>query len=70
MSTYWSNDNGAVICDRHMGAYLRASVEKYPKALVHHTVLGSWEYVPAREAFSLAQDFGYICETCHFGGES
>lgn len=54
----WVSDNGDVVCDKHAGAYLSASIASKPKAKTHITPLDKWS------AYSLNRLGGLPCEVC------
>jgi hypothetical protein len=38
----WVSDNGDVLCEEHIGTYLKASIEANGQAIQHKTPLDTW----------------------------
>lgn len=69
---YWANDNGAICCEKHAGAYLTYAIEEHPNAKEHHTPLGTYELMTDEEVTDfenfINEEIGgrSICETCRY----
>jgi len=67
---YIHHDQGSVVCERHAGHYLQASLEAYPEMKVHGTPLGIWILANELDAemFRLGTDgIEFDCEICREG---
>lgn len=68
--TYWENDNGAIYCEAHLGSYMTAAILTNPKAIIHHTPLGSYYKMmihKVKDFEALMAELGKrpeCCETC------
>lgn len=62
----WANDNGAIVCEEHAGAYLRSAIEARPKARTHKTPLGTNYMMTDAEVaeFMEACEVTVVCESC------
>lgn len=65
-SKYWSDDNGAICCETHAGAYLTASIGAKPKAKSHRTPLGTYELMSEDDVTYFITECGEPCETCRY----
>ena len=61
---HFSDDNGALCCEKHAGAYLTASIKQKPKAKTYKTPLGTYMEVTQDDVAFFIAEFGYACETC------
>ena len=68
--TYWENDNGAIACEEHVGAYMTAEIAANPKAKTHRTPIGTFYRMTAADVAdfeALMAQYGdrpECCETC------
>ena len=66
----WSNDNGALVCEKHAGYNLSSAIEHAPKRKSHRTELGTYELLSPDECAELSVAFGGVplCESCRPAG--
>lgn len=68
-TSYWINDNGAIVCHDHAGNYLQSGIKARPKAKSHRTPLGRWELLTDEEVNEWGNGLRHLCETCQFNSK-
>ncbi len=62
----WVNLNGEMVCDKHGGKYLAASIAESPKANAHRTPMTVWDRITVKDHALWNDEFGTdcLCEYC------
>jgi hypothetical protein len=70
-TTYWTNDNGRVVCHNHLGNYGTAELASNPKTRKLHTPMGTWEKMTGADLaywveFITTLNYTEACEDCRW----